>query len=143
MNRTNATTRTRTGAKEDRRGQLVSAGDLIASMESRLSYRIDRLLGQGGFGQVYLARRVGRSAVVPDVTGATLRKVIAEQVDMAATTLHTDESGSYRAMASELAGHKTVNHSAGRRITSNQAENYRSQLKRCSTVPTTTSAAST
>ena len=28
--------------------------------------QIERLLGEGGFGQVYLARR-GRSAVVPDI----------------------------------------------------------------------------
>lgn len=79
-----------------------------------------------------------RSVVVPDVTGATLRKAIAEQVDMSATVLHTDESNSYRLVAPELAGHETVNHAAdeyvryddGRVITSNQAEGYFSQLKR-------------
>ncbi len=30
-----------------------------------LEYRIERLLGEGGFGQVYLARRLGRSTKVP------------------------------------------------------------------------------
>ncbi|MCU1463385.1 MAG: putative transposase for insertion sequence element [Acidimicrobiales bacterium] len=88
-----------------------------------------------------------RSRVVPDVTGATLRKAIAEQVDMPNTTLHTDEWKGYNAVAQELAGHKTVNHSEDEYvrvekvrgedgqvsrnvITSNQAENYFSQLKR-------------
>lgn len=79
-----------------------------------------------------------RSRVVPDVTGATLRKAIAEQVDMANTILHTDEAKSYKTFAHELLAHETVNHSEdeyvryenGKVITSNQAENYFSQLKR-------------
>jgi transposase-like protein len=75
-----------------------------------------------------------RSKVIPDVTGATLRKAIAEQVDMAATTLHTDEGAGYRAFASEFAAHETVNHSADEYVrggvTTNHAEGYFSQLKR-------------
>jgi hypothetical protein len=38
----------------------------IISPESGVEYRIERLLGQGGFGQVYLARRATRSTLVPD-----------------------------------------------------------------------------
>jgi serine/threonine protein kinase len=64
-----ATTRTRTrtqGAGLRRLGPLIEPGRLVTSAESGLAYRIGALLGQGGFGQAFLARRVGRSAVVPD-----------------------------------------------------------------------------
>ena len=45
---------------------LLDPGQLIASPEgARLQYRIERLLGAGGFGQVYRARRVGYSRTVP------------------------------------------------------------------------------
>ncbi|MEY2448117.1 MAG: hypothetical protein QOH79_1593 [Acidimicrobiaceae bacterium] len=79
-----------------------------------------------------------RSVVIPDVTGATLRKAIAEQVDMANSELHTDSWGGYRQLGREFAAHETVDHSQaeyvrydnGRVITSNAAENFFSQLKR-------------
>lgn len=45
----------------------LSAGQIIESPESLLQYRVERLVGEGGFGQVYLARRLGRSAEVPGV----------------------------------------------------------------------------
>ena len=63
---TSATTRTRTGSRSARPEQLVNAGDELASPESGLRYRVDRLIGQGGFGQVYLARRLGRSRTIPE-----------------------------------------------------------------------------
>src|SRR5688500_3525505 len=64
--RTNATTRTRTRGAGARLGDPVLArGDTLPSTESGLSYRIDRLIGQGGYVQVYTARRLGRSRKVP------------------------------------------------------------------------------
>jgi serine/threonine-protein kinase len=65
--RPSATTRTaRSNAQEGAAGYFLSEGQLVASPETRLTYRIGRLLGQGGFGQVYLARRLGSSSDVPE-----------------------------------------------------------------------------
>jgi serine/threonine-protein kinase len=63
-----ATTRTRSlTAIASRRQLLLTQSEVIESPESRLRYRIGPLLGQGGFGQVYLSARLGRSSSVPDV----------------------------------------------------------------------------
>jgi len=64
---TAATTRTAgpRRATSDRGAFLLAPGEVVGSTESGLQYRVERFLGEGGFGQVYLARRVGRSSVVP------------------------------------------------------------------------------
>ena len=75
-----------------------------------------------------------RSAVVTDVTGATLAKAIAENVDMARSDLMTDESNSYRPVSRSFRSHRTVNHKAGEYVrgdvSTNKAENFFGQLKR-------------
>jgi serine/threonine-protein kinase len=47
--------------------QLLAPEQVIVSPETNLQYRVERLIGEGGFGQAYLARRLGRSATVPPV----------------------------------------------------------------------------
>jgi hypothetical protein len=63
-----ARTLTRTGpvpVVQERR--LLAHRQTIESPETRLQFKIDRLLGEGGFGQVYLAARLGRSSTVPRI----------------------------------------------------------------------------
>ena len=47
--------------------RLLVAGQVVESPETHLQYRVERLLGEGGYGQAYLAHRLGRSAGVPGV----------------------------------------------------------------------------
>ncbi|HEX5214715.1 MAG TPA: protein kinase [Vicinamibacterales bacterium] len=46
---------------------LLAAGEVVTSPESGIAYRVERWLGAGGFGQVFLARRLTRSRDVPRV----------------------------------------------------------------------------
>jgi serine/threonine protein kinase len=46
-------------------GVLLARDQVLTSSETGLAYRVGPLLGQGGFGEVYVARRRGRSHRVP------------------------------------------------------------------------------
>jgi len=63
----NATTRTaRLGHQPSARpARYLTPAQIVVSPDTRLSYRVERLLGQGGYGQVYLVKRLGRSSAVP------------------------------------------------------------------------------
>ena len=67
-NPTTATTRSMGSSRValERGRHLLTPAQLVTSPETQLTYRIKRLLGEGGFGQVYLAHRQGRSSSVAE-----------------------------------------------------------------------------
>lgn len=75
-----------------------------------------------------------RSRVINDVTGATLRKYLDNNVIKSETDLETDQHQGYRQVGKEMRTHKTVDHSRGEygrgAISTNVVESYFSQLKR-------------
>src|SRR5262249_44664554 len=66
---TAATTRSvwPSGLRLTRTPPLLASAETVVSPETRLAYRIEGVLGEGGFGPGYLARRQGRSEVVPNI----------------------------------------------------------------------------
>ena len=65
----NAPTRTATAgrARSRRAPLLLGPDDTLTSPETGFRYTVDRFLGEGGFGQVFLARRLGRSTAIPEI----------------------------------------------------------------------------
>lgn len=68
MNRrlTQATTRTRRSVRTPAT-TLLAQDEIVRGSESKIRYRVGRLLGFGGSGQVYLARRLDHASSIPEV----------------------------------------------------------------------------
>jgi len=77
-----------------------------------------------------------RSAVVPNVRASTLRRAMEREleINLGASTLHTDSATYYQRIATTTKGHEFINHNAGEYvrggISTNMAEGFFSQLKR-------------
>ena len=67
-NASRATTLAMSAAVRAARGKaLLLPQQIVTSPETKLQYRVESLLGQGGFGQAYLATRITRSRAIPAV----------------------------------------------------------------------------
>jgi serine/threonine-protein kinase len=64
---TQATTRTRRSAPAGGHPAWLQPGQIVSSAETSVRYRVDQLLGFGGYGQVYLSKRLGAASAIPDV----------------------------------------------------------------------------
>ena len=62
-----ATTRTRRSARNAAASPLLAPAQIVHSPETEVAYRIERMLGFGGYGQVYLCRRLVPSSEIPEV----------------------------------------------------------------------------
>jgi transposase-like protein len=83
---------------------------------------------------VHYETRTVYSRVVPDVSGKNLLPAIEQVMDPKRTWLYTDGHTGYRQIASQMAGHESVNHEAGEcargNVSTNLVENFFGQLKR-------------
>jgi len=50
-----------------RSGFLLVPPEVVVSPDSKIAYRVDRMVGEGGYGQAYLATRLGRARSVPSI----------------------------------------------------------------------------
>jgi serine/threonine protein kinase len=50
-----------------RSGFLLVPPEVVVSPDSKIAYRVDRMVGEGGYGQAYLATRLGRARNVPSI----------------------------------------------------------------------------
>ena len=70
-----------------RSGFLLVPPETLASPVSGLQYRADKLIGEGGYGQAYLATRLGRSRTVASTVASELELPLEPGLQVADTNL--------------------------------------------------------